>query len=409
MRGRSGILAGLLALSAWTPAAAQSEAEARAIALADRARREGFGAAAGLAPLLDHEEWTVRWHAARGIGLAGADWLDERLALLLDDGRVAPMAAYAIGQVTEQGGRWPPLDRQDDLVAAARAWWRRQKETGEGWVTHDAALSPDLGTIVFGQMHAERGSSWLVVGDAAKDVERGRLKWSGPARAIAFSGDSRTFAVSDDRGSVHVLSTGARTVLHAWPGHRGWILALALSDDGSALASSAEDGTRVRSVETGLDLRERSAAPMTALAFLPGSRTLAGARAGGDLVLAGAGGAADTIASGLARVADLACSPDGRLLATLHADGELVLWDLEARRSRWKKPAHGPRPRAVAIDGGRSVVTAGSDRRVRVWSIADGALLADLACDRNVLAVRRGGDDLIGVHADGGVWRGRAP
>jgi hypothetical protein len=192
----------VLWLTLTAPVAAQDDTEAKAAALAERARTGESNVVADLVALLEHQDWRVRWQALRGIGLERADWLDERVATLLDDEPVAPMAAFVLDQLVGKQNRWPPLDRAAELVAAAKEWWHEQQAAGEGWVTHRVLLAPDLGTTVRGQMHAERGTAYLVVQDGKTDRERTRLRWSGPIRALAFSADSRRFAASDDRGNV---------------------------------------------------------------------------------------------------------------------------------------------------------------------------------------------------------------
>lgn len=384
----------------------QGAAEAAAIALADRAETEGYGVVPELIELLDHRDGAVRWHAARGIGLARAAWCDERLARLLDDERVAPMAALAIGQVIGRDRRWPPLDRADELVAAAKQWWKEQSAEGEGWITHDVALSADRRTVVLGQMHAERGTAYLVVRDAAVDRESFRGPGPGPIRALAFSGDSQRFAISDNSGNVLVYTVDGVELVKKLGGHKGWMWSVALSHDGALVASSAQDKMfRVRDVASGEVRFEREDSEMLDAAFLPDGRGLIGAERSGRLLKFGLDGSTTVLAEGLPFVARVAISPDGRRVAALHRDGRLAAFDVEGEGELWSVPAHAARPNDVCWSpDGRWLATAGSDRRVCTWAVEDGTMQREFACDRNVIALRCMAEGLQGAHYDGSAW-----
>jgi hypothetical protein len=411
-RGRR--LAALVALSTSAGAqvgsapASRGAALERVEALAARASRRDASVLPEVVHLLDHADWRVRWHAVRCIGMLRAEHLDARVAAALDDPKVAPMAAYALGQLVGRTRQWPPLDHADALVATARRYWKHQSAAGEGWVTHRVCVSPDGATVALGSMHAERGTAYLVLRDVASGRERARVRYAGPIRSISFAADAAVFATTRDDGHVCLHDPASGNLRHEFPTHEDWIRSVALAPDGAHVASSGRDRHLVlREVSSGTEVWRRELPDVVAeMAFVrPGDRSpgLMTWRSG-RLSLWSLGGDETVLAEDWPPVVRLAPSRDGRHVAILHADGTLRLWDPARRRATWVVQAHAGRGFAVAFaQDGEIVATSGADRRIRTWSVAGGARRSEHTAPRNVHALCWVAGRLTGAAAHGMV------
>ncbi len=104
------------------------------------------------------------------------------------------------------------------------------------------------------------------------------------------------------------------------------------------------------------------------------------------------------------RVTSLACSTDGRLLASGSEDRTVKLWDLSSRQLL-RTFYHTDASRGVAISGnGRSIITGCSDRLIRTWDLASGQVIAVLTNDRPVLELKLSPDgDTLAASGVGGL------
>ena len=130
---------------------------------------------------------------------------------------------------------------------------------------------------------------------------------------------------------------------------------------------------------------------VTAVSFSPSDDRLAtGDRNGGIYVWeAEKGSIIFTLSDHKTRVAQMSWRADGKMLASGADDGKMVLWDMkdgwpakvvDAHRSRSNKDRYTRNTGILALDWGRdgTLVTAGRDRRIRLWRV-DGNRLQDFS------------------------------
>jgi WD40 repeat protein len=154
---------------------------------------------------------------------------------------------------------------------------------------------------------------------------------------------------------------------------------VAASPDGQTVAAGARDGrTLLCDLVTGRVLRtlRGHTRDVQAVAYRPGTTTLATGSRDGTIRLWDTA-RADTSrvlvgkAAKFGEVRCLAFSPDGRLLVSGHG-GAVHLWDPETGRQVKSIKAHQFAVTALAfLSGGQLLATAGWDRAVKLWNIAD--------------------------------------
>jgi WD40 repeat protein len=80
-----------------------------------------------------------------------------------------------------------------------------------------------------------------------------------------------------------------------------------------------------------------------------------------------------------------ALSPDGRLAATACAGPEILLWDATTGRLLRRLSGHEKEVMALAwVDGGRTLLSAGTDRTLRTWEAATGKEIRNVPARGNV-------------------------
>lgn len=200
-----------------------------------------------------------------------------------------------------------------------------------------------------GQTFASIGDKQIIFRDVEGRVLR-TLPLTSPASAIAFSGDSSTFAVGYYNHSTELRDAQSGRVLleldggpkeDAWDYH-GWVNALAISPDGETVAAVGGD-KQIR---------------------------LSGRRDGQSLAVIGRSDAAPL---------SLATSPDGKVFATGGMSGEIVLWDSRSGSPIRRLQGHTDGVTGVAFSpDSRLLASVSSKDRIKLWSTYGGNLIREI-------------------------------
>jgi WD40 repeat protein/tRNA A-37 threonylcarbamoyl transferase component Bud32 len=155
--------------------------------------------------------------------------------------------------------------------------------------------------------------------------------------SVAASGDGQRLASSSEDGAVKLWDAArAEEPLATLPGHAGEVTAVAFSGDGQRLASASRDQT-VRIWD-----------PAT-------SRELHVLKGHSDAVLG------------------VAFSPDGQQLATASADRSVRLWDVASGRELRVCQGQSGQVTSVAFSpDGKRLASTGGDHLVKIWDVATG-------------------------------------
>jgi WD40 repeat protein len=373
------------------------------------------------------------WQASDGKQLLALDTLDDELTCVAvtDDGALIAAGSAggglhvwrADGELTRSFHARPGALRQiiftpdgsglltagdDQTLARWRTsdWQQVARKAGYLAGVYDVAFSPDGATLVTGAIRHGLVDLWRVSDGALLRHEEGHdglgvnavayapdgsffatggednlvRIWSAdgqPARTLAGHTEYATgVAVSPDSGTV--ASSSYDKTIRLWrasdggamgtlQGHTSWVNAVAFSPDGRRLLSASYDRTaRLWDVaaQRQIAIVGRYETDATTVAYAPDGRTMAvGLSAGGGVRLLDAEGAAlrTLDGEGSEQVTGLSFSPDGTLLAVSYYQGEPV----------------------------------------RLWRVADGALLATLTGPRDVFDLAFSPDGALLAAASG--------
>lgn len=184
----------------------------------------------------------------------------------------------------------------------------------------------------------------MLAADAVSGRERIDVPWdidvlaghTGRVRDIAISPDGSRIASASGDQTVRIWDSATGESLLVLKGHRGWVEAVAFSADGRRVASGGRDNlVKVWDIS-------RHTAPVHGVAF----------------------------------------SPDGRMVATAAADGIAKIWDVsgDLPALRFTLAGHKGEVYRVAFDPtGRRLATASFDNTARLWGVATGQPLEFIA------------------------------
>jgi WD40 repeat protein len=255
------------------------------------------------------------------------------------------------------------------------------------------ALSPDGHYLTFGDPENR-----IVVYDLEANQPSFLAGHRQRAEAVAWSPDGSRIAAGAQDGTIRVWGAAARKEELSLIGHEGWVHGLAFSPDGLRLASGAGDGTVRVWAQTGGGDRDayvttRGGGPRPGVVSPDGRHYYAGEHGRPKAWSADTGLELFSFEAAPGAVHELACSPDGALLAGAQglrggdpkqatpARWGLALWDTASGRLlRSWDVSTGWLDRVAFSPDGLRLATASFQGPVQVWKVATGRKLAEWDC-----------------------------
>ncbi|MCF3136641.1 NB-ARC domain-containing protein [Streptomyces olivochromogenes] len=202
--------------------------------------------------------------------------------------------------------------------------------------------------------------------------------------AVAISSDGTWLATGSHDGTARMWDSATGQTTGTLVGHAGSVNAVAISSDGTWLATGSDDATvRIWDPATGATgTLVGHAGSVNAVAISSDGTWLATGSDDGTVRIwdLATGDTTATLAGHAGSVGAVAISPDGTWLATGGNDGVVQLWDAASGQITGTLTGHLGWVNAVAISSdGTWLATGSDDGTVRIWDWATGQTTAYLA------------------------------
>lgn len=223
---------------------------------------------------------------------------------------------------------------------------------------------------------------------------------------LQVSGDGKRAITGSEDSTAIVWDLASGNQLAQLQGHREGVSSVALSADGLQAVTASWDGQlKVWNLADKTEIQTAKSPKGGITCVDLRGRSIAFGTVGGEVEIHELKGARTARPRGHDKAVEaLRFSPDGQLLATASAGGEIVLWDpLTGTPAAARLKGHQKSVRALAFSpDSRRLYSAGLDGGVKVWDVGTGNLeqeLVAVSADSPVRALAARGNRLLGVDA----------
>ena len=340
--------------------------------------------------------------------ISSVDTAKELVKFADRKGRVTCVAFSPDGRLLASGGD----DLRIEVRDLATGKIERTIPGHKGWV-YSLAFSPDSKRLASSSFDSVILISNLADAAAEPLILKGH---NGQVRGIVFDVDGKRLASASFDQTTRIWDVATQKELRRLKGHGGHVNSVSFHPDGKSLTTASDDGTvrlwdldvdqdflgsarvpgslaaiaahptvglfatagsdgviRLWDADTARETRRLagSGSRRTSIAFDPNGRFLVagGVNRKATVWDVASGELLKTLEGHTARVAGVAVARDGRIATASH-DGTVRLWDADRRLLR-SFEAHAGKVESVVFSAdGTRLVTAGSDKSVRMWDLA---------------------------------------
>lgn len=262
------------------------------------------------------------------------------------------------------------------------------------------------GELISGGGYEANGfeEAWLYTWDAASGkLGQAVPGHAGPITCVAVSPDGTLLASAGYDHQVHVWAMPSFTRLHTFTGHTGPVHAVAFTPNGHLLISGGDIATCIvwdlATWQDVMRLKDTKSYAICSLALTPDGRRLVCGRDGGNVTVwdPTTGRHVVTLTDEFEWVLGLAISPNGSLLASGGESEVVTVWDMLTLQPivqllghrKWMGNAADPNTiRTIAFHPHIPLLASGADDgTVQLWSTASGERLAVLEHPAGVSSV----------------------
>lgn len=304
------------------------------------------------------------------------------IAVTEESSAAVPLETLHVPESESGGGADRPVSDVPVQAAEIRLLHTLEPPSDQPGAYADVQLTPD-GRLAIAAYAHHRGlaGTWAIWELQQQHLLHSIRDRDVYVQRVAVSPDGRLAAIGYQDGVVQVWNLAERRRLQEVNAHSKPVLGLCFSADGERIVTGSPDATVSEwDVQTGRRLRHMATTQCEALALSPDGRTVAVGGGQFGLWNLETGELVHRLLSGCFC---LAFSPDGkRIAAGSVKDNSILVWDVESGEERFSVVGHSARPGSVQFLSDDLLLSGAADRRLRIWSLSTGQMIAEGKADR---------------------------